>query len=230
MRSRCARAHRARRRARRRRRRRGRFARPAGSASRRAATIARMLVGSCCASAVDLSASDAASSSMKSGLPSAVSATVCGGLFRRLEPREQQRRELARVVAGERIERKRGVGGQATRPARALVQQLRPARARGRAPARRERARRASRAGRAGSRPPSGCPRTGGASAPLRPRDSTRMRAEKNSVSRSATSPFSPSPMSRERCAACSAAASAPTISTTAASSFARASGSSSLS
>ena len=49
-----------------------------------------------------------------------------GGILRRLEPGEQELRELPCVVAGEPIERERRIGGKAARPARALVQQLRP--------------------------------------------------------------------------------------------------------
>ena len=103
-------------------------------------------------------------------------------------------------------------------------------RERGTARARRERARRASRGGRAGSASAQWMSSNRSSVGPSAASDSTRMRAEKNSVSRSPTSPSSPRPMSSARCAACSAAASAPTISTTAASSLARASGSSSLS
>ncbi len=86
--------------------------------------MARMLVGSAPDPAVDLSASEAASSSMNSGLPSAVSATVSARAGR-LEPLEEQRRELPRVVSRQRIEWECRVGGKPTGPAGTLVQELR---------------------------------------------------------------------------------------------------------
>ena len=123
---------------------------------------------------------------MKSGLPSAVSATAPARVVRE------------RRVAEELLRRARGssssvsgssgsavyAGSPPPQPGRS-VEELRPRERERTGPGRRARARRASRAGRAGSRRPSGCPRTGAASGRACASDSTRTRAEKKSVSRS---------------------------------------------
>ena len=87
--------------------------------------IARMLVGSSARFDRRLSASDAASSSMKSGLPSAVSATAARSL--RASTAEELLGELARSqLLGERVERERRVGREPAAPAGALAEKLRP--------------------------------------------------------------------------------------------------------
>ena len=144
---------------------RGRARSRGGSASRRAATMPRTFVGSCAAPAQRRSASDAASSSMKSGFPSARSAIA--GTLRRVG-RAPSRRPASSCerVGAQRVERQRGVRGQAAAPSRPLGEQLGPgerdeqehgtSRSRGASVSSRS-----SRLAR-----PSGCPRTRAASAP----------------------------------------------------------------
>ena len=85
--------------------------------------IPRTLVGN--SSEVDRSAIDAASSSMKSGFPSAISATFDGTAHNGSCGEELLGELLARLVA-ERIELERRIRRETSSPGRPLAEELRP--------------------------------------------------------------------------------------------------------
>ena len=127
----------------------------------------------------------AASCSMNSGLPSAILTTASA----RSGGAEPADRELARILLGERPEREARVAREASAPALACVEELRP-RERDeeqRQAVRPDRERR--RSGRAGSSRTSGCPRRRGRSAARAPPPPGNARADEKSASRSAPRP-----------------------------------------
>ena len=102
-----------------------RTARSSGSrASRRAARMLRIVVGRSCASFAPRSATTAASSSMKNGLPSATAASCAA--YSSTPVARQLRRELERIARRERLERQRRRREQSAAPGRAVGEELRP--------------------------------------------------------------------------------------------------------